>query len=80
MQADSPGDGDKVISLYTEDAILIPSDRSDIVGLNAIGENYRNIFANSTLQLKATSNEITESGELTIIRGNTTGNVISKKR
>jgi len=79
MQADSAGDVDKVISLYTEDAILIPSDRSDVVGLNAIAENYRNIFANSTLQLKATANEIIESGDLTIIRGNTTGNVISKK-
>ena len=36
MQADSAGDVDKVISLYTEDAILIPSDRSDVVCLNAI--------------------------------------------
>lgn len=79
MQADSAGDVDKVISLYTDDAILIPSDKSDIVGINAIRENYRGIFANSTLQLKATANEIIESGDLTIIRGSTNGNVVSKK-
>jgi ketosteroid isomerase-like protein len=79
MQADSAADVDKVISLYTDDAILIPSDKSDIVGINAIRENYRNIFATSTLQLKATASEIIESGELTIIRGYTNGNVISKK-
>jgi uncharacterized protein (TIGR02246 family) len=79
MQADSAGDVDKVISLYTDDAILIPSDRGDIIGINAIRENYRNIFANSTLRLKATTNEIIESGELTIIRGNTAGIVISKR-
>jgi len=79
MQADSAGDVDKVTSIYTDDAILIPSDKSDIVGINAIRENYRNIFASSTLQLKATANEIIESGDLTIIRGSTNGNVISKK-
>lgn len=79
MQADSAGDVDKVIALYMDDAILIPSDKSDIVGINAIRENYRNIFANSSLQLKATANEIIESGDLAIIRGNTNGNVISKK-
>ena len=79
MQADSASDIDKVVSLYADDAILIPSDRDDIVGIHAIRENYRNIFSNSTLQLKATTNEIIESGDLTIIRGNTTGNIISKK-
>ena len=79
MQADSAGDVDRVVSLYTDDAILIPSNKSDIVGINAIRENYRNIFANSSLQLKATANEIIESGDLAIIRGNTNGTIISKK-
>jgi uncharacterized protein (TIGR02246 family) len=79
MQADSAGDVEKVVSLYADDAILIPSDKGDIIGINAIGENYRNIFANSILRLKATTNEIIESGDLTVIRGNTTGYVISKK-
>ena len=67
MQADSAGDIDRVISLYADDAILIPSTRGDIVGINAIRENYRNIFAYSTLQLKATANEIIESRDLTTV-------------
>lgn len=79
MQADSAGDLDQVISLYAEDAILIPSGRADIIGKNAIRENYRNIFATSIVQLKATANEIIETGDWTIIRGNTIGNIISKK-
>ena len=79
MKADSTGDPDKVASLYADDAILIPSGRADIIGKNAIRENYRNIFANSRLQVKTTTNEIIESGEWTIIRGNTNGNIISKK-
>ena len=52
MKADSTGDPDKVASLYADDAILIPSGRADIIGKNAIRENYRNIFANSRLQVK----------------------------
>ena len=79
MKADSTGDPDKVASLYAEDAILIPSGKADIVGRNAIRENYRNIFANSIVQLKATANEIIESGEWTIIRGSTNGNIVSKR-
>lgn len=79
MQADSTGDPDKVVALYTDDAILIPSVNSDIVGKTAIRENYRNIFANSSLQLKSTANEIIQSSDWTIIRGNTNGNILSKK-
>jgi len=79
MQADSAGDVDKVVSLYSNDGILIPSNKGDIIGINAIRENYRNIFANSVLRLKASANEIIESGDLTLIRGTTTGIVISKK-
>ena len=77
IEADNTGELDKVISYYTEDAILIPSGSSDIVGKNAIREHYRNLFATSALQLKASANEIID-GELSIIRGNITGNIISK--
>jgi len=35
MQADSAGGVERVTSLYTDDAILIPSDKSDIIGINA---------------------------------------------
>ena len=78
MQADSTGDLEKVISLYTEDAILIPAASADIIGKNAIREHYRNIFAGSKLLLQSSTNEIIESSDWTIIRGNTTGNLISK--
>jgi uncharacterized protein (TIGR02246 family) len=79
IQADNAGDLEKLISYYAEDAILIPSGRSDIIGKNAIRENYRNLFAISGFQLKAQANEIIESGEWTVIRGNTSGAMISKK-
>ncbi len=79
IQADNAGDLEKVISNYTDDAILIPSGSVDIIGKNAIREHYRNIFLNSTFQLKSTANEIIDARDLTIIRGNTEGKIISKK-
>jgi uncharacterized protein (TIGR02246 family) len=79
IQADNAGDLEKVISNYTDDAILIPSGDVDIIGKNAIRENYRNIFLNSSMQLKSSANEIINARDLTIIRGNTTGKIISKK-
>jgi uncharacterized protein (TIGR02246 family) len=79
IQADNAGDLEKVISNYTDDAILIPSGDVDIIGKNAIREHYRNIFLNSAFQLTSTANEIIDARDVTIIRGNTTGKIISKK-
>jgi uncharacterized protein (TIGR02246 family) len=79
IQADNAGDLEKVISNYTDDAILIPTGNVDIIGKNAIREHYRNIFLNSGMQLKSSANEIIDVRDLTIIRGNTTGSLISKK-
>ena len=79
IQADNAGNLEKVVENYTDDAILIPASSNDIVGKNAIREHYRNIFLNSTFQLTATANEIIDARDVTIVRGNTTGKIISKK-
>ena len=78
IQADNAGDLEKLIANYTDDAILIPAGSVDIVGKNAIREHYRNIFSNSSLQLNASATEIIDGKDLTVIRGNTTGKIISK--
>jgi ketosteroid isomerase-like protein len=57
---------------------LIPAAGTDIVGKNAIKEHYRNLFSNSSLQLKASTTEIIDGKDLAVIRGFTTGKVISK--
>jgi uncharacterized protein (TIGR02246 family) len=79
IQGDNAGDLERVMSNYTEDAILIPTGSVDVIGKNAIREHYRNIFSNSAFQLTSSSNEIIDAHEFTIIRGNTTGKIISKK-
>jgi uncharacterized protein (TIGR02246 family) len=79
IRADNTGDLEKLIENYTDDAILIPAGSTDIVGKNAIKEHYRNLFSNSSLELKATATEIIDGSDLTVIRGNTTGKIISKK-
>lgn len=79
IQADNAGDLEKLIGNYSDDAILIPAGSNDIVGKNAIREHYRNIFSNSSFQLSATATEIIDGKDLTVIRGSTTGKIISKK-
>ena len=78
IQADNAGDLERLIDNYADDAILIPAASTDIVGKNAIKEHYRNLFSNSSLQLKATVTEIIDGKDLAVIRGFTTGKVISR--
>jgi len=79
IQADNAGDLEKLIANYADDAILIPAGSTDIVGKNAIREHYRDIFSNSNFQINASATEIIDGKDLTVIRGNTTGEIISKK-
>ena len=79
MKADNAADVERIVSLYTDDAMLIPAGKPNISGNDAIRKNYENIFSSSRLQLSAKANEVIESGKTAIIIGNTTGNVTKIK-
>jgi len=79
MIADNAADVERIVSLYTDDAMLIPAGKPNISGNDAIRKNYENIFSSSRLQLSAKANEVIESGKTAIIIGNTTGNVNNLK-
>jgi len=79
MNADNAADVDKIVSLYTADAILMPAGKPNITGSEAIRKNYENIFSVSKLELTATPDEVHESEEFAIIRGTTTGKVHNLK-
>ena len=79
MKADNAADVERIVSLYTDDAMLIPAGKPNISGNDAIRKNYENIFSSSRLQLSAKANEVIESGKTAIIIGNTTGNVTNLK-
>jgi uncharacterized protein (TIGR02246 family) len=79
ITADNAGDLEKIVSLYTRDAILLPPNRPNISGQDSIRKNYEAIFATSKLALTANTDEINESGDLAFIRGNTIGTVTNLK-
>ncbi|HSU28758.1 MAG TPA: nuclear transport factor 2 family protein [Chitinophagaceae bacterium] len=79
MKADNSGNLVEVLSLYTNDARLMPAGRPDISGIDSIRENYRNIFAGSKLSLTGYADETTQSNDLAMIRGRTEGIVFSLK-
>lgn len=79
IAADNLGDLEKVLSLYTDDAILMPADKQDVVGKDAIRQNYQGIFENSLLQLTPQIEEEMRAGTIAIVKGTITGTVASKK-
>ena len=79
MKADNAGDIQKIISLYTSDAMLIPANKPNIIGKDAIRKNYENIFATSKLQLRGIVEEVLCADDLAVIRGNTIGTIILLK-
>jgi ketosteroid isomerase-like protein len=81
LEADNESNLEKVISLYTNDAMLIPAGKPNIIGIDSIKKNYKSIFANYKLELLAETyeNEIVESGSHAIIYGITFGKRISLK-
>jgi uncharacterized protein (TIGR02246 family) len=78
VKSDNAGNLEKIATLFTDDAILIPAGRKNATGKNAVREVYRNTFANSDLQLAMTAAEVMESGDFAIIRGNVTGTATPK--
>jgi uncharacterized protein (TIGR02246 family) len=79
IKADNAGDIEKVLSLYTNDAVLIPAGKANIIGKDLIRKNYETIFSTSRLELHPLVIEVTRSGELSVIRGIISGNVLNLK-
>jgi ketosteroid isomerase-like protein len=79
IKADNSGDVDKIVSLYTNDAMLMPAGKPNISGSGAIRKNYEGIFSASKVELTATTDEVYQSEEFAVIRGNTTGKIHSLK-
>jgi len=75
INADNNADIQKVVSLYTNDAILLPSGKPNISGQEAIRKNYETIFSTSKMQLSADILETITLKNFTIIRGNTVGKI-----
>lgn len=77
IEGENASNLEKVISLYTKDAELIPDGGRDIIGIDSIIKNYKNIFSKSKLNMLAQihENDVIVSGDFAIIYGITFGTV-----
>jgi len=79
IAADNRSDIRKVLACYTNDAVLMPANKPEIKGLQAIEQNYISIFENSTLHLESHIEEIKIADTWAAATGFNTGSVFMKK-
>lgn len=69
IAADNVEDIDRVLSSYSDDAVLITPTGEDVVGINAIRSHYEQLFEDADFRIQLTIDEITVSGNLAVVRG-----------
>lgn len=78
IEADNQGDLEKVLRLYTSDAVLMPPGGEPVEGLDAIRAHYGSLFSRFSLRASLVSRETIVSGDWAFDRG-TTGVVSTSK-
>lgn len=76
--ADNRADIDQVLSFYDKEAVLMPAGKPEIMGTQAIRDNYEKIFATSSLNLSAEILSIEISDQLAHCKGRTRGQITVK--
>ena len=79
IKADNAGDIEKIVSLYTNDPVLMPAGKPNIIGKDAIRKNYETIFSTSKLDLHMLIVNEDQSGNIAVIRGITSGKIFNLK-
>ena len=78
-EANLSGDIEKFISLYTDDAISMPSNEPIVIGINAIRDYHQSFHEqNKVIESKNISEEVTICGDCAIARGTYTQTNVSK--
>lgn len=70
--ADSAGDLDGIVSLYSDDAILLPPDRPILRGIDTIRQHYQKLFGHYKLEVTVHAQEIGIAGDWAHSLGTTT--------
>ena len=71
IAADNQGDVEKVVGLYTPDAVLMPPGGAFVEGRDAIRAHYGALFSRFSLMATLSSRETIVSGEWAFDRGTT---------
>ncbi len=78
VAANNRSDLNTILSLYEQDAELMPPGRSIISGKSAIENNYRQLFNNSTTHITSAITEITVGDLWAAVAGRNTGTTLKK--
>jgi len=79
INADNRSDIKTVLSLYEENAVLMPPGEKPIAGLHAIDSNYQSLFSSSALSLSTEVEDVVVNGNDAVAYGVNTGSVLIKK-
>src|SRR5262245_18720159 len=77
MKADNASDLEAVLSLYAEDAALLPPNEPIMRGKAAIRERYTRMFASTRMTVRVEPEDDGVSGDLAFLRGRTVGTRVS---
>ena len=79
LAADNGQDIDKVLALYTDDAILLPPNERPVRGRAAIKPRYEALFANFKPQIEGLIDEVCVEQKTAFIRGHNGGSLVPIK-
>jgi len=79
IEADNARDLTRVLTYYSDSAMLLPPDASPIIGRTAIIPRYRDLFATYTPEIKGEVQEMVVSGSLAYVRGQNRGVLRSRR-
>ena len=78
MAADNAGDLDRVMTHYTDDAVLLPPKGPKIIGRHAIRAHYAEAFEALTLSMSATVDTLRSAGDWATVEGEVSGTITEK--
>ena len=73
VTADNARDLNAVMSLYADDAVLLPPDEKVVIGKDLIRPRYQSLFDEFNPELSISHDEVIIDGDWTFIRGMTNG-------
>jgi len=71
-------DAGKVVSLFTEDGVLLPSAAPTAEGTEQLNGNYKYVFDNFAFDLKVTIGAVTVKGNYAFVRSTSKGSPVIK--
>lgn len=77
-KAMAEGDIEKLLDLYTEDAVIQNPSQPPIVGIDSIRSFWAATFAQFDLQVVPEVQEVSDFGDILILRGAAVGKVVPK--